>query len=80
MPSVLKRRHAVGKIWKAGAAVRFTRSARLAATLPRSISDANSDVNANSLKTRHLEGAILYTTAEPCPMCTASTPQIFVPY
>jgi tRNA(Arg) A34 adenosine deaminase TadA len=25
-----------------------------------------------SLRTRHLEGAILYTTAEPCPMCTSA--------
>ena len=25
-----------------------------------------------SLRTRHLEGAVLYSTAEPCPMCTAA--------
>jgi tRNA(Arg) A34 adenosine deaminase TadA len=25
-----------------------------------------------SLRTRHLEGAVLYTTAEPCPMCTSA--------
>lgn len=25
-----------------------------------------------SLRTRHLEGAVLYTTAEPCPMCTGA--------
>lgn len=25
-----------------------------------------------SLRTRHLEGAVLYSTAEPCPMCTSA--------
>jgi putative transposase len=40
-PSVTRRRHAVGKIWRASATARFARSLRLAVTLPRTISDTN---------------------------------------
>jgi hypothetical protein len=51
LPSVTKRRHAMGKIWQAGTTMRFTRSLYLAATLPRSFSNADSGVTENSPRT-----------------------------
>jgi putative transposase len=54
MPSVPKRRHAGGKIWQAGATVRFTWTVRLAATLPRPFSNADCGVAANSPRTRDM--------------------------